>query len=248
MKNLSIITVTRNDISGLVDTFSSIKDFDLNNIEWIVIDGSDEKLEDQILNDFGAIKFKYYFGRDTGIYNAMNKGLYKAKGDYCWFLNCGDKALISKSILDQSLREIGDEDLISFKFVINNKKRREIISNKYLIFNSPNHQSLFFKTSIHNKFDESLLLAADYKEILRIYNNKECMIKYIDLCLFKYDMAGITSKQISKNVIRKERIQVTFSLFKETLNFIFLGMFVVQFFSYLIFFLFPSMPLKRFKD
>lgn len=94
---ISIITINRNNCTGLTRTTASLKELrDKEQIEFIFVDGqsSDESIE---------VAHKFYFPHeirseiDSGIYDAMNKGLYRAKGKYLLWLNSGDE-IISKAL------------------------------------------------------------------------------------------------------------------------------------------------------
>ncbi len=87
---VSIITVVYNDAKGLKRTLQNIQAQSYPNIEHIVIDGAstDETLE-VIRNADDKIAY-WQTEQDKGLYDAMNKGLKAASGDYVWFMNAGD--------------------------------------------------------------------------------------------------------------------------------------------------------------
>lgn len=95
---LSIITVNYNNFDGLKKTAESILTQTWRDFEWIIIDGastdgSREYIVDlnENLNKNGWNPISYWCSEpDKGIYNAMNKGIVKAKGDYLNFMNSGD--------------------------------------------------------------------------------------------------------------------------------------------------------------
>lgn len=95
---LSIITVNYNNKTGLLNTLNSVFNQTYLNFELIVIDGYSQDGSVAILNSYSD-KIAYWVSeKDRGVYHAMNKGLLKAKGDYCLFLNSGD-CLITKDVL-----------------------------------------------------------------------------------------------------------------------------------------------------
>ena len=90
MKKLSIITINLNNQSGLIKTIQSVISQTFKDFEWIIIDGdstdgSKELLKKHIQHFTHCISEK-----DNGIYNAMNKGIKLAQGEYIYFLNSGD--------------------------------------------------------------------------------------------------------------------------------------------------------------
>jgi putative colanic acid biosynthesis glycosyltransferase len=91
---LSIVTVTKDDLDGLINTYRSIikqLDIDYSSLEWIVINGSLKENVKNYLNTIN-IEFKYKFisEKDFGIFDAMNKGISFSEGLYIMFLNSGD--------------------------------------------------------------------------------------------------------------------------------------------------------------
>lgn len=99
MKRLSIISITYNNFKGLTSTLALFQSFDFqSDIEIVIVDGGskDETLDflkKQNLTD------NWISEPDKGIYDAMNKGLKMAKGEYVWFLNAGDYAFSKESLM-----------------------------------------------------------------------------------------------------------------------------------------------------
>jgi glycosyltransferase involved in cell wall biosynthesis len=90
MIKLSIITINYNNRDGLEKTIRSVIDQRFTDFEFIVIDGgSTDGSVDNIRKYENKINY-WCSEKDAGIYNAQNKGIKKAKGEYCLFLNSGD--------------------------------------------------------------------------------------------------------------------------------------------------------------
>jgi putative colanic acid biosynthesis glycosyltransferase len=89
MIELSIVTISRNNIEGLVKTANTIP-VDADYIEWIVIDGDSEDGTRNFLGSLPHKELKFISEADQGIFDAMNKGLRLAKGELIIFLNAGD--------------------------------------------------------------------------------------------------------------------------------------------------------------
>lgn len=90
-KKISIITVVFNSKSALEKTIKSISEQKYKDIEYIVIDGGSTDGTVDIIKKYEKFIFVWISEPDKGIYDAMNKGLKKATGDYVWFLNAGDE-------------------------------------------------------------------------------------------------------------------------------------------------------------
>lgn len=97
---ISIVTVVKNDPDGLECTVNSALQQTYTNIELIVIDGCSDSPTLNIIDKYRSNISKYISEKDTGIYNAMNKGIKLATGDYILFLNAGD-TLVSDTILEE---------------------------------------------------------------------------------------------------------------------------------------------------
>jgi len=90
MTKISVITVCRNDIKGLQQTFQSIASQDCDDFEWLVIDGDSSDGTVEWLEGNHRLKGSWISESDGGIYDAMNKGIGLATGEYLLFMNSGD--------------------------------------------------------------------------------------------------------------------------------------------------------------
>lgn len=188
---LTIITVVKNDINGIKDTIEScILQKNNNNIQYIVInskstDGTSDVI-DKYLEDID-----YYINEnDSSIYNAMNKGLSLARGEWCIFMNSGDYFLNSNSVSMLGLDNKSDFFVIACSYIehsnlgpinIIHKARNSI---KYSLPSS--HQAILVKTKIAKTicFQEQYKIGADYDLIVKILKkniNKLCVLRVI-LC------------------------------------------------------------------
>ena len=87
---LSVVTINRNNASGLRKTIESVVNQTFHDFEYIVIDGASDDGSVDVIKEF-ADKITYWVSEpDGGIYSAMNKGVRKAQGEYVQFLNSGD--------------------------------------------------------------------------------------------------------------------------------------------------------------
>ena len=87
---ISIVTINLNNLEGLKKTFQSVFSQDYTNFEYLIIDG-DSKDGSVDLIRLNNKKISYWISEeDKGIYDAMNKAITQAKGDYILFLNSGD--------------------------------------------------------------------------------------------------------------------------------------------------------------
>src|ERR1700757_1115246 len=90
MPKLSIITINFNDQLGLSKTIKSVISQTISDFEFIIIDGASSDKSLDIIKHY-ADKISFWVSeKDNGIYDAQNKGIAKATGDYLLFLNSGD--------------------------------------------------------------------------------------------------------------------------------------------------------------
>ena len=87
MKPISIITINYNNASGLEKTIRSVVEQTYNEYEYIIIDGASLDKSKEVIQEYQRYIDFWCSEKDSGIYNAMNKGIQKASGEYLLFLN-----------------------------------------------------------------------------------------------------------------------------------------------------------------
>jgi glycosyltransferase involved in cell wall biosynthesis len=199
---LSIITVNKNNADGLEKTCQSVAWQNFENFEWIIIDGASNDNSVDIIKKY-AYKMAHWISEpDTGIYNAMNKGIKLAKGDYCLFLNSGDWLLSSDSIkaafniiknLDYA--DIYYGDCLNSDFTISKMPDRLSIDHLYTQ-SALSHQNTFINRSLfydHEFYDENFPTVSDsifFAKELWMYRSKFVHIKTI---ISVYNVGGMSS-------------------------------------------------------
>lgn len=96
---ITVITVVLNGEKSLEKTISSVIGLNYENIEYILVDGGSQDTTLEIIHRYEDVIDYWVSSRDGGIYDAMNKGIMLAQGDYLWFLNSGDQAIEDTEIL-----------------------------------------------------------------------------------------------------------------------------------------------------
>ena len=97
---ISVITVNFNNKDGLIKTIESVLEQTYKNIEYIIIDGNSTDGSKDVIENIKEHLSYCVSEKDNGIYDAMNKGIKQATGDYCLFLNSGD-FFVTKNVLSQ---------------------------------------------------------------------------------------------------------------------------------------------------
>ena len=213
---ISVITIVFNGENEIQRTIESVINQTYKNIEYILIDGASKDKTMSI-----AEKYKEYFSKmisepDKGIYNAMNKGLSYATGDYVIFANSGD-LIASNEVFERvvkSIKEYGDlPELVygNYAEVSNGIIGNEIQSYGhqriwYGMFAS--HQSMFYKLDfIKNnniQFDESYKIAADYKFTMQTIVNGNRFLK-VPYCISLFDISGISNNNKDMGLYEADR-------------------------------------------
>ena len=117
MLKLSIITINYNNLEGLKRTVESVVNQTWHEFEYIIIDGASNDGSAAYIES-QSHHFDYWESeKDSGIYNAMNKGIKVATGEYLLFLNSGDH-LFNDSVLEQNHQYLKIYDLVYFDLQI----------------------------------------------------------------------------------------------------------------------------------
>ena len=167
---LSIITVNLNNHDGLQKTIDSVVSQTFKDFEWIVIDGGSTDGSRELIEQY-ADHFAYWVSEpDKGIYNAMNKGIKVAKGEYLQFLNSGDW-LWEDDILERVFDANPSEDFVYGNYI----QKNGVIANPpakidllFLYRSTISHQAIFIRnrTFSASLYDESYRIASDWKHLL----------------------------------------------------------------------------------
>jgi glycosyltransferase involved in cell wall biosynthesis len=213
---LSIITINLNNDDGIKKTIESVIEQTYKNFEFIVIDGGSTDDSINIIKQFSNQISFWVSERDSGIYNAMNKGIKIAKGEYCLFLNSGDFFYSSETLLN--IFSLGlSEDIFygdSFRFDTFIDKGFFIIEpdnlSLYHFFKkSICHQSTFIKRELFNKYgyyNEQLHIAADWEFNIKAIVINDCQTKHINIPVVYYDAHGISNINREKSLKEREVI------------------------------------------
>lgn len=218
----SIITVNRNNSEGLARTISSVKSLNKKNYEFIIIDGASTDNSLKILESNKEFIDYYVSEPDNGIYNAMNKGINIAKGEYVIFMNSGD-AFIEGNVLEKLEAEDLHSDFIFCGWMrsrngqaIKSYAPEENITLYKLLRRSACvcHQATFIRRTTLlelGNYDESLVICADicFVMIALVLHNKTYQISSV--CTTLFDITGISGSDDGEKIINKEK----YDYFKE---------------------------------
>lgn len=228
---ISIITVTFNSLSFVNHCLKSIKIQDYKNIEHIIIDGASTDGTQQLLKSNQEQFTTLISEPDTGIYDAMNKGLKVATGEVIGFLNsddfyANDKIIseVVKKFQEDTLVEVCYADLIYVDSLKTSKIIRYVKSKKFKqgLFSKgwcPPHPTFFVRRSVYERFGNFNLtyrIASDVDLMMRfleIHKIKSC---YVPKVWVNMRMGGTTNKNL-KNIWLQNR-EILDSLRKNNLS------------------------------
>lgn len=204
----SIITINFNNKEGLEKTINSVLSQSFLDYQYIIIDGGSTDGSLDIIQKYET-QIDYWVSEpDNGIYNAMNKGIKQAIGDYLSFMNSGDTYHTS-SVLEEIAQMNAEEDIISGNNYDINKGIRDVyypneVTLLTLLKDNLNHQSTFYKRSlfIERQYDENYRILSDFKFNLQSIILDNCSIKFSNIIVADYDINGISSNKV---LVMKER-------------------------------------------
>ena len=215
---ISVVTATYNCAKTLPDCFASVAAQTYTFREHIVIDGlSMDGTVDVIKKHVDQID-TFKSEADTGIYDALNKGIDLSNGDVIGFLHADDiyasddaLATIAKAFEDPSVCAVyGDLEYVEQEDL--NKVIRRWKSKQFDIKDlrrgwMPPHPSLYVRLEWYRKiggFDTTFRIAADYLSILQLFTEPKLSARYIPQVLVKMRVGGISNRSL-KTIIRKSR-------------------------------------------
>lgn len=216
ISKLSIITINRNNSEGLLQTINSVASQSMKDLEYIIIDGAstDESVE---IIKYNQEKITFWVSEnDNGIYHAMNKGIARASGTYCLFLNSGDKFFDNytlKNIFDSN----PVEDIVYANLEIRGKNRNRIytfpqkITFYWLFTEFLGHPSTLIKRSLFDKFgtyNENYRIVSDWEFFLIVFSHHDTTYKHINHVLSIQNEGGISNNNKYKHIVEAERSKV----------------------------------------
>lgn len=235
MCTFSVVTVVFNDADRIVETISSVAEQDIDDVQHIIIDGLSSDGTLTLIQKFPHLDV--ISERDEGIFDAMNKGLARARNDYVIFMNAGD-SFFNGSVL-REVRDFiaGCPDRCpaivygdTWEFDRRNpdwgeyKKSRRSSMIKYGMV--CHHQAIFYSTHYLTKnnirYDLSYVKASDYALTSRIIADG-ATIQQMPLCVCRYDICGVSQTHYSSDMSEPFRIKVDLLKVNSAVAFLIVG-------------------------
>lgn len=207
---LSLITINFNNRSGLQRTIESVVSQTDKDYEWIVIDGGSDDGSRELIEQY-AVYFSYWVSEpDSGVYNAMNKGIKVAKGDYILFLNSGDW-LLDETVFERCFSHPFTSDIVYGDLYFVDKygsKEKSCFPNpltlRYFYRFSLGHNASFIKRELlqADLYDERFRIVSDWAFFLKQALNHRSF-EFIDETVSCFDTNGISC--VNKDLVKQER-------------------------------------------
>ncbi len=218
--NVTIITASFNSALSIKTCLDSVVHQNYNDIEYLIIDG---KSSDATLKIIKVYQQKFPFiklisKKDSGIYDALNKGVQLASGDIIGFVHSDDFLEFNDiiyHIVSMTKSENLDGVYGDLQYVDKSNTKKIIRSWKSCDFKPrllkqgwmPPHPTLFLKKEVYQKhglFDLSYRISADYDFLLRIFKDPELKFGYLPKVITKMRVGGASNKSL-KNIIKKSK-------------------------------------------
>ncbi|WP_216069141.1 glycosyltransferase family 2 protein [Acinetobacter ursingii] len=216
---ITIITVCYNSSATIEQTFKSVQDQSYENIEYIVVDGNSTDGTVEIINRYQNIITQWISEPDDGLYDAMNKGIALATGDYIGIIN-SDDIFFDSEVVGRIANYLKNKnidacvgDVVQSK---HNSVLRKISSKNWNPIQLKNgfmtpHPALFIKRSILNTYDlyrTDFKIGADYELIVRYFLKHKISWKYSGIVTHNMLIGGVSTsgyssyKTNTKEIIR----------------------------------------------
>jgi len=204
----SVVTVCYNAETTIEETIKSVLAQDFNFVEYIIIDGNSCDNTLNIIKKY-LDKVVLVSEPDHGIYDAMNKGLTKATGDFLIFMGADD-VFYSSKVLSKIAANIDDKRSVYYGNVLRLKDNRiyDGAFTKWMWgYKNICHQAIFYPKSIYKnkKYDVEYKLVADWVYNLELLANN-VSFTFVDVVVSRYnDIDGASSTKIDKKFLELRR-------------------------------------------
>ncbi len=212
---LSIITIVYNNVRDIERSLQSVLNQTYPNIEYLVIDGASNDGTLEILKKYESRLSKLITEKDEGIYDAMNKGLAAATGDYVLFMNSGDE-LYAPDTVQKVFATAEDADIYYGETEMYDEnwqslgRRRHQAPAKFTwksfrLGMSVSHQAIYIRRSLTEAYDLQYQLSSDIDWVIRAAKKAKKIVR-VEAYVAKYLVGGMSKKRHIQSL--KERFAI----------------------------------------
>tara|TARA_R110001592_G_scaffold155601_2_gene385548 strand:- start:3688 stop:4431 length:744 start_codon:yes stop_codon:yes gene_type:complete len=217
LPKISIITVCFNAENTIEKTIESVTNQTYENIEYLIIDGQSYDKTLSIAGNYKSKISKIISEPDSGIYNAMNKGITLSTGDYLLFLNADDY-LLSTTVVENYMAQISDSkhsDIFYGNILIYNHlngfgkiwKAHKKVTGKLLYNSTIPHPSTIFRRAVFEDlgtYNESYKITADHEFYIKSFVNGK-KFQHVNILTALFSIGGISTSDDNSKLIKLER-------------------------------------------
>lgn len=213
MKKISIITITFNCEKVVENTINSVINQTYSNVEYLIIDGNSKDNTIKIINQYKNHIDYFISEKDKGIYDAMNKGIKQASGEWIIFMNAGD-IFVDNDVLKRCVPYLLNmNDIVYGNTIVHSRYgdykelplSLEKLNNRMIFC----HQSCFIKSSYHKQhlYDISFKSSGDLDFFYKAYKRDQCIFKSIPETISYFDATeGVSSTNFYRPKLENLRI------------------------------------------
>lgn len=218
LPKISIITICYNAAATIEKTLQSVAAQDYPNIEYLIIDGKSTDNTLALVEQYQEVVTKVVSEPDKGIYDAMNKGLAHATGDYIWYVHADDQ-IYAPDTLSKIMENHQGEDFIYGKALLVNEQGEE----RSLETRKPHpdaatltwktmkqgmaisHQSMLVKRTLAPEYDLAYRYVADFDWLIRVLKKSQS-VRDTNIYWCRFAEGGISTQH--RNASLKERFAI----------------------------------------
>lgn len=200
---ITIITVTKNDAKALLRTIQSVNSHKWPGLEYVVIDGGSSDGTLEIIKQHEVCIDLWISEQDSGIYDAMNKGIVRSSGDYILFLNAGDELVANLDMLSSILAEgysmvYGKANMLHNDGTLSYVKGKPLKSINKLIRGTPLcHQAILYRRNSIGVYDTRYKIIADRVLTYELVKRGGLRTtKFVDIPIANYYEGGFSRQNI----------------------------------------------------
>ena len=211
---ISIITINYNNQSGLQRTIDSVTSQSFSDIEWIVIDGGSTDGSRELIEKYKE-HFDYWVSEpDGGIYQAMNKGIEHASGDWLLFLNSGDW-LFDNNVLSKVFETQHNADILYGDVMYHwpdargkqLEQKPDSLSLYYFYTDTLCHQATFYKSEIFNthRYNENYRICSDWALYIQLLTEGYKFL-HLPICITNFPQDGISTNLNESHLAERKQV------------------------------------------
>jgi len=225
---LSVITIVYNNVRDIERTIRSVVNQTYTNIEYVIVDGLSNDGTLQVIDKYKSQIAKFISEKDEGIYDAMNKGLALATGDYVIFMNSGDEFYDNETVAavfaaaEDADIYYGETEMIADEGSSLGQRRHKAPAKftwrgfKYGM--SISHQAIYIRRSLAEPYDRRYQLSSDIDWIIRAAKKAKKIVN-VNRYVAKYLVGGMSKKRHRQSLMERfEIMRRNYGLIPTVLN------------------------------